>query len=189
MGNTSINTPGGGGSGTDSLKFEWIKTSVNEDLEKSFGWEKDYFTQKMWSYLHEEWRKTRLKEDGTYEPRMKKSKDDEWTEKHGTDDVDIANTKFEDLPSNWQYENLEAAKVAVDLVYEKVASGEEITPEMIEEMSSVVHEKWLERNDWAKDGELGVSYDQLSEDEKAKDRAQVETAIRIISEEKIKWSK
>lgn len=66
------------------------------------------------------------------------------------------------------------------MVYEKVVSGEEITPEMIEEMSSVVHEKWLERNDWAKDGELGVSYDQLPEDEKAKDRAQIEVAIQII---------
>ena len=72
------------------------------------------------------------------------------------------------------------------MVYEKVVSGEEITKEMIEEMSSVVHEKWLERNDWAKDGELGVSYDQLPEDEKVKDRAQIEAAIRIISEEKVK---
>ena len=150
---------------------------------------KEYFAQKMGSYLHEEWRKTRLKEDGTYEPRMKKSKDDAWTEKHGTDDVDIANTSFEDLPSNWQYENLEAAKVAVDLVYEKVVSGEEITPEMIEEMSSVVHEKWLERNDWVYDKEYGnpvlaQAYEALPEEEKAKDRAQIEAAIRIIKSEK-----
>lgn len=150
---------------------------------------KEYFAQKMGSYLHEEWRKTRLKEDGTYEPRMKKSKDDAWTEKHGTDDVDIANTSFEDLPSNWQYENLEAAKVAVDLVYEKVVSGEEITPEMIEEMSSVVHEKWLERNDWVYGKEYGnpvlaQAYEALPEEEKAKDRAQIEAAIRIIKSEK-----
>ncbi len=165
-----------------------IGSTKQKLVEKLSSDSKEYFVQKMGSYLHEEWRKTRLKEDWTYEPRMKKSKDLAWTEKHGTDDVDIANTSFEDLPSNWQYENLEAAKVAVELVYEKVASGEEITSEMIEEMSSVVHEKWLERNDWAKDWELGVSYDQLPEDEKAKDRAQVETAIRIISEEKIKWS-
>jgi hypothetical protein len=34
--------------------------------------------------------------------------------------VDIANTKFEDLPRNWQRENIEAAKVAVELVYQKV---------------------------------------------------------------------
>lgn len=118
-------------------------SSSRDQLIESLKSGKEHFAQKMGSYLHEEWRKTRLKDDGTYEPRMKKSKDPEWTEKHGTDDVDIANTSFEDLPSNWQYENLEAAKVAVDLVYEKVVSGEEITPEMVEEMSSVVHENGL----------------------------------------------
>jgi hypothetical protein len=36
--------------------------------------------------------------------------------------VDIANTKFEDLPSNRKYENLQAAKVAVDLIYDKVVN-------------------------------------------------------------------
>jgi hypothetical protein len=34
--------------------------------------------------------------------------------------VDIANTEFEDLPSNRKYENFEAAKVVVNLLYEKV---------------------------------------------------------------------
>lgn len=125
--------------------------SSRDQIAESLKSEKEYFAQKIGSYLHEEWRKTRLNEDGTYEPRMKKSKDLARTQKHGTDEVDIANTIFEDLPSNWQYENLEAAKVAVDLVYEKVINGEEITSEMIEEMSSVVHEKWLERNDWVYD--------------------------------------
>jgi hypothetical protein len=60
--------------------------------------------------------------------------------------VDIANTKFEDLPSNRKYENFEAAKVAVDLVYEKIVNKEKIDSEMIEEMSKIVHEKWLKRN-------------------------------------------
>ena len=183
------------GPGWSSLDLEkLIGPTKQELLEKLSSDPKEYFAEKMGSYLHEEWRKTRLKEDGTYEPRIKKSKDSEWIQKHGTDEVDIANTKFEDLPSNWQYENLEAAKVAVELVYDKVADGEEITPEMIEEMSSVVHEKWLERNDWVYDKEYGnpilaKAYEALPEDEKAKDRAQVETAIRIISEEKIKWTK
>lgn len=192
MEDTLINTPGG--KGPDSSKFDGITEPSTKNLKECFESGKEYFIQKMGSYLHEEWRKTRLTEDWTYEPRMKKSKDAEWTEKHGTDDVDIANTKFEDLPSNWQYENLEAAKVAVELVYEKVASGEEITPEMIEEMSSVVHEKWLERNDWVYDKEywnpvLAQPYADLPEEEKAKDRVQIEAAIRIISEEKVKWSK
>jgi len=174
----------------DDLNLNQQVKSTRTQLEflNSEEW-KEYFAQKMGSYLHEEWRKTRLKEDGTYEPRMKKSKDPEWTQRHGTDDVDIANTSFEDLPSNWQYENLEAARDAVDLVYEKVINGEEITPEMIEEMSSVVHEKWLERNDWVYHKEywnpvLAQPYEALPEDEKAKDRAQIEAAIQIIKSEK-----
>lgn len=171
-----------------NLKEQVKSTRTQLEFLNSEEW-KEYFAQKMGSYLHEEWRKTRLKEDGTYEPRMKKSKDPEWTQRHGTDDVDIANTSFEDLPSNWQYENLEAARVAVDLVYEKIINGEEITPEMIEEMSSVVHEKWLERNDWVYHKEywnpvLAQPYEALPEDEKAKDRAQIEAAIQIIKSEK-----
>jgi hypothetical protein len=34
--------------------------------------------------------------------------------------VDIANTEFEDLPKDWKYENLEAAKVVVELVYDRI---------------------------------------------------------------------
>lgn len=178
------------GPGWSSLDLEkLIGTTKQELLEKLSSDPKEYFAEKMGSYLHEEWRKTRLKEDGTYEPRIKKSKDSEWIQKHGTDEVDIANTKFEDLPSDWQYENLEAAKVAVDLVYEKVSSGEEISPEMIENLSSVVHEKWLERNDrvynlnyW--NSILTQPYNALPEDEKAKDRAQILLAIDMIKSEK-----
>jgi hypothetical protein len=31
-------------------------------------------------------------------------------------------------------------------VYEKTMAGKEITPEVVEEISKVVHTKWLERN-------------------------------------------
>lgn len=146
---------------------------------------KAYFAESMWSDLHEEWRKSRLKEDWTYEPRWKKSKDAEWTKAHGTDDVDIANTPFAELPSNWKYENLEAAKVAIELVFDKVVSWVEITDEMIEEMASVVHEKWLERNTWVFDKEywdskLAQEYAKLPEEEKEKDRAQIRQAIAKI---------
>jgi hypothetical protein len=34
----------------------------------------------------------------------------------------------------------------VDLVYENIVNKEKIDSEMIEEMSKIVHEKWLERN-------------------------------------------
>jgi hypothetical protein len=89
------------------------------------------------------------------------------------------------LPKNWQRENLEAAKVAVELVYKRVMSWEEITSEMIEEMANVVHIKWLERNwiEWSFENQR-VDYENLSAEEKAKDRAQIELTIQIIKSEK-----
>lgn len=115
---------------------------------------------------------------------IEKSEDEEWNLEHWTDVVDIANTEFEDLPNNWKYENFEAVKIAVDLVYEKVLNWERITPKMVEDMSKIVHEKWLERNwiEWSFENQR-VDYEELSEEEKAKDRVQIEIAIQIISGE------
>ena len=56
---------------------------------------------------------------------------------------------------------------------------------MMEEMASIVHEKWLERNSWVYDKEywnstLAQEYAKLPEDEKEKDRVQVRQAIAKI---------
>ena len=114
---------------------------------------------------------------------IEKSDDKEWNIEHWTDVVDIANTKFEDLPSNRKYENFEAAKVVVNLVYDSVLAWNEFTQEEIEKMSEMVHEKWLERNwvEWSFENQR-VDYQNLSEEEKKKDRLQIEIAIQIISE-------
>ena len=148
---------------------------------------KNALSYSLGSDLHEAWRLTIKKEDGTYEPRIKKSKDDDWNINHGTDEVDIANCTFDELPSNWQYENLEAAKVAIDLVYDKTLAGEDITSEEKEQMASVVHDEWLKRNDWVFDSEYGdpnlaVSYEDLSEDEKYKDKIQLDNAQEKVEE-------
>ena len=145
----------------------------------------------MWADLHESWRASRKKEDWTFEPRIKKSKDEEWNKIHNTDEVDIANTKFEDLPSNWQYENLEAAKVAIWLVFDKLVSDwldeKKFNFDEIEKLSNIVHEEWLKRNQWVYDKEYGnptlaKPYEELPEEEKAKDRAQILQALdKIVS--------
>ena len=141
--------------------------------------DKSEVIKKVASTFHDKWRENRL-----YKSMIEKSGDEDWTKRHWTDLVDIANTKFEDLPNNWKYENFEAAKVAVDLVYEKVVNWLEITPGMIEKMSKIVHEKRLERNwiEWSFENQR-VDYKELSEEEKAKDRVQIEIAIQIISKE------
>ena len=146
--------------------------------------DKSDIIEKVASVFHEKWRENRLMNNEKYKPMIEKSEDKEWNVKHWTDTVDIANTEFEDLPSNRKHENLEAAKVAVDLVYDKVTNWEEINSEMTEEMSKIVHEKWLERNgvQWSFENQR-VDYQNLSEEEKAKDRIQIELAIQIIKSE------
>ena len=150
---------------------------------------KEALSYALGSDLHEAWRAPRKLEDGSYEPRIKKSKDEEWNATHGTDEVDIANCTFQELPSNWQYENLEAAKVAINLVFDKTMAGEKLSQVEIEELSAVIHDEWLKRNDWVFDPNYGnpaqaVSYEELSEEEKAKDRAQLEPAIMKVQDYK-----
>lgn len=145
---------------------------------------KSEIIKKVASIFHEKRRENRLQSDGKYKPMIEKSEDKEWNINHWIDVVDIANTKFEDLPSNRKYENFEAAKVAVDLVYDKIVNWEEIDSEMIEKMSNIVHEKRLERNwiEWSFENQR-VGYQNLSEEEKEKDRIQIELAIQIIKSE------
>ena len=136
--------------------------------------------------LHETWRRgyaaKNTLEDGTVKPREKKTKDEEWIAKNGTNVVDIANRTFAELPKDWQGENLEAARVAIDLVYGKMMAGQEISEEELQRLSAVVHEKWLERNEWARDGELGVPYEQLPREEQEKDTAQLRDAMRKVEQ-------
>lgn len=148
---------------------------------------KNALSYALGSDLHEAWRAPRKKEDGTFEPRIKKSKDETWNTNHGTDEVDIANCSFEQLPSNWQYENLEAARVAIELVYDKVIANEQITPEELEQMGATIHEKWLERNAWVYDPNYGdpklaVPYEQLSKEMQDKDKAQINPAQKIVQD-------
>ena len=142
---------------------------------------KSEIIKKVASAFHEKWKENRLQSDGKYRPMIEKSRDEKRTKEHWTDLVDIANTEFESLPSNWKYENFEAAKLAVNLVYDKVANWVDVSSEMIEKMSKVVHEKWLERNwiDWSFENQR-VDYKKLSEEEKDKDRMQIKLAINVI---------
>lgn len=137
------------------------------------------------SVFHEEWREVRKQEDGSYEPRMKETKDEEWIEKHGTKKVDIANTFFEDLPEDWQKENKLAAEVVMNEIFSAKKNNQKIDKDFIENASNIVHEEWLKRNgDWAEEGQK-KPYKELSEEEKEKDRAQVLKGLEILHIESI----
>ena len=163
-------------------KEEELKGLMEEDMMRSSAKTRESLSYSMGSDLHEAWRAGRKLEDGKFEPRMKKTKDEAWIAAHGTNEVDIANCSFAELPADWQGENLEAAKVAVDLVFGKVMTNQEITPEMLQEMSAVVHDEWIKRNDWVLDPQYGdpvlaKPYAELPESEQVKDTQQLEQAI------------
>ena len=85
---------------------------------------------------------------------------------------------FSSLSNASQKDNLEAARVAIELVYDKTVLGESFTAEEIEQMASVIHDEWLKRNDWVFNPEYGnpklaVPYAQLSKEEQDKDKAQL----------------
>jgi len=110
---------------------------------------------------------------------MKKTKDEAWKTAQGTDDVDIANTSFADLPSDWQGENRAAAEVAMGELFKQVESGGLLDDTFIEQAATAVHNKWLERNgSWAPP-EQNKPFGELSEEEKEKDRVQVRKAIEL----------
>lgn len=140
---------------------------------------------KLAASLHDMWRLTRKKQDGTYDPRIKK--DDNGKE------IDIANTNFSELPKKWQNENLAAAELAVTLVQIALSEGVDVnSPQFLEDFSmkvhtlegdsSYVHGNWRRRNPKVDDNEmLHIAYLNLSEEEKQKDRDQIMLAIKFLS--------
>ena len=131
------------------------------------------------SALHEDWRKTRLQEDGTFEARVKSTKDEAWIAGHGTDQVDIANTEYVDLPEDWQAENKAAAAVIVGILSETPEATDLSDEEHLNMAGEKIHTAWLARNEWAKGGDLDVPFKDLPADEQAKDINQLKIALSL----------
>lgn len=74
--------------------------------------------EELTSGLHDEWRRPRLRKDGTYKPQEEETADKAWIEKHNTEIVDIANSDFADLPQDWKQEYQDSAQFLVDLFHE-----------------------------------------------------------------------
>ncbi|MDF2705199.1 MAG: hypothetical protein K0R62_851 [Nonomuraea muscovyensis] len=130
--------------------------------------------------LHEIWRAPRWRQGGGFEPRLKTTKDQAWIRRHGTDEVDIANTRYRDLPADWQKENKDSAAVGVRLVDDGRRRGADLTSvEFMEEASEQVHIAWLERNGAWAPPEQRLPYRELSEEEKEKDRVVVRAAVDL----------
>jgi hypothetical protein len=92
--------------------------------------------------------------------------------------VDILNTSYAELPAKWQAENKAQAEAAIGLVSQNMSGA----LDDIENLAAQVHEQWLSRNSWAKDGPLGAPYSELPEEEKQKDRDVITAAHEILSQ-------
>ena len=133
------------------------------------------------SAFHEDWRKTRLNEDGSFDPRVKPTKDSTWIDVHGTDQVDIANSTYAELPEDWKAENKAAAEVIVGIFNAHNGNVDLTDLTLRAEVGDEVHIAWLSRNEWAKGGDLDVPFTELPEDEQAKDLDQVAVAQQVFS--------
>lgn len=142
-------------------------------------------TQELGSQLHDVWRESRKREDGSYEPRIKKTTDQAWIDKHGTNEVNIANTAFGDLPQDYQLENEAAAHVVIREFHKREvprrAKDDDGNPnEFVLDVARVVHDEWLKRNTWAAgDEKLDKPFDELDNEEKDKDINQVMLALQL----------
>lgn len=136
-------------------------------------------TRKLAGVFHEKWRETRLLPDGSYDPRWKSTEDSEWIKKQGKSEVDIANTTYDDLPSDWQAENKAAAEVVVGIL-EMCRDVDLDDSDTYNQVGEEIHQAWLERNSWARGGELDVPFGELPENEQQKDISQMEIALELF---------
>lgn len=139
-------------------------------------------TTTLSSGLHQILRNSRVLPAGGYEPRWKPTKDKEWVQNHGTDQVDIANSNYAQLPKDWQEEN----RLAVEFIVKEFVEKEVVaTPEntkMVNHIGSKIHNAWLSRNSWAKNGELDVPFAKLSSEEQEKNLEQYWLTTKIFYE-------
>jgi hypothetical protein len=85
---------------------------------------------------------------------------------------------FENLTPGWQKENLDAAEVAFDLVLQYQDKPYQIDADM-EMLADKIHQAWSARNSYS---ELSkIDYADLPEEEKQKDRHQIELARDYLS--------
>ena len=96
--------------------------------------------------------------------------------------VDILNMNYDELPDDWAHENRATARVACRLVLRSVRQKRLFNRNFIEKLSEKIHIAWITRNKDRTTEDLTLSYIQLPEIEKAKDRRAVLIACRLYNE-------
>ena len=125
--------------------------------------------ERIASKLHESWRETRLRDDGTFEPRIK--------ELDGLGEVDIANLPFDSLPPEFQSSNLSAARAAGQFIEAMLSEKSNVNSNVfLEAAAQSQHVHWMKENRAWADPAVLVPYGDLPDVEKEKTRIVVRTA-------------
>ena len=152
--------------------------------------ENQELTEKLACAFHENWRQKRTTKDGTIFPRWKIVEDEKFLKKlnkkdlpknlrivNGVVEIDIANTHYNNLTSDWQEENKNAAKIVLKIIQNGITDPKEI--------GSIIHKERLTRHTWQKGTALDVPFEKLPKIEKEKDLDQYRIAIKILKKLKI----
>ena len=161
-----------------SVAKAWGRDAALDPAEAQAAAEKtaevsDFVRERIASKLHETWRETRLREDGTYAPRMK--------ELQGLGSVDIASMGFESLPREFQSSNVTAARTVGHFIEAMLAVTNQWeagvqSDHFLEAAAESQHTHWMKENcAWA-DPAVLVPYGELAEAEKQKTRSIVRVA-------------
>lgn len=135
--------------------------------------------------LHDNWRESLRVGEGEYLPDVEETKDKEWIKAHGSGQVDIANTNFEELPRDWQAENIAAARVVLGLLLEGDGhvwlhrDGEE------ERVGGIIHDAWVQRHPEAGAEGLDVPFTELPWDQQDKDLDQAHIGMQVWARMKL----
>ena len=130
--------------------------------------------QKLAAIMHNEYvDKMRESEEYAGQENPQRMRDD----KTGSGEQINLLQPFENLTPGWKEENLKAAEVAYDLVK---ANIDDIDNKM-EEIAEKIHQAWSKRNSYSP--LAGLTYAQLPEDEKDKDRHQAKLARDLIMDQ------
>ncbi|CAF1358611.1 unnamed protein product [Rotaria sp. Silwood1] len=96
--------------------------------------------------------------------------------------IDILNMDYDELPPDWTSENNDNAQIACRLVLKGVRQKRIFNRNFIEATSEKVHQAWVKRNAHRTTNKLILTYKNLSENEKDKDRRAILIACRLFNE-------
>jgi len=117
--------------------------------------------------------KARLSKDG------KVAKDED-----GKVYIDILTTDYDNLSEKWKGDNKASAEITINLIEKQLAEGGQLDEEFLELASKDLHEVFLRRRKdsgaWVP-AEQDKSYNELSEEEKEKDRIMIRKGIEMYA--------